>query len=103
MATLSLLLLLSALFSSVLSNVEKAIFTAPESTRLPRDYSIDNLYLISLSPEHSSVRTRLNATFPTEDFPYGTETWMLLEALSPGMRYEVRICWLATVCPAQDR
>lgn len=28
----------------------------------------------------------------------GTESWFLLEGLVPGQRYEVRVCWVATVC-----
>jgi len=80
------------------ANVEKTILVAPELTLLPQDASIDNLYLTSLNPDHLSIRTQVNASFPTESFPKGTETWLLLEDLAPGRRYEVRICWLATVC-----
>ena len=88
------LALLSA--SVTLANVEKTIFIAPPALSLPDDSSIDNLYLISLSHNHPSVRTKINATFPNDDHPKGKETWMLLEGLLPGSRYEVRICWLAT-------
>ena len=89
----SLLLLLTPV---CLANVEKTIFLAPPGQSLPNDASIDNLYHISLSDQHPSVRTKINASFPTDDHLKGTETWMLLEDLSPGSRYEVRICWLAT-------
>lgn len=87
-----------ALTSLAKANVEKTIFLAPAPLTMPNDASIDNLYLIPLSPNHSSVRTRLNASFPSKSHPQGTETWMLLDGLLPGSRYEVRICWLATVC-----
>jgi hypothetical protein len=53
--------------------------------------------LIPISPLHPTVRTRLNASFPTNTASKGTATWVLLDGLSPGARYEVRICWLATV------
>lgn len=88
---------LIALLHGATANVEKSIFIAPAALSTPEDASIDNLYLIPLTPLHSTARTRLNATFPTELDPRGTVTWMLLDGLEPGTRYEVRICWLATV------
>lgn len=86
------------LFSSVLANVEKAIFLAPPTTSVPQHHpNLDDLYLIPLSPpDHKSVRTHLNASFPTSDSPRGTVSWFLLDGLNAGQRYEVRICWLAT-------
>lgn len=86
------------LFSSVLANVEKAIFLAPPITGVPQHHpNLDDLYLIPLSPpSHKSVRTHLNASFPTSDFPRGTVSWFLLDGLNAGQRYELRICWLAT-------
>lgn len=77
------------------ANVEKTIFVAP-LRRLVPDASIDNLLLVPLNPQHTTARTWLNATFPTNESPTGTDTWILLEGLSPGTRYEVRVCWLAT-------
>lgn len=94
---LNSLWILPLLLVLVSANVEKVIFVAPEAQSLPQDASIDNLLLSSLSETTPSIRTYLNASFPTEDAPKGTETWMLLEELVPGRRYEVRICWLATV------
>lgn len=79
------------------ANVEKIVFLAPKSEARPQDASIDNLLLTSLSEANPSVRTRINASFPSPSHPQGEETWMLLEGLKPGRRYEVRICWLATV------
>jgi hypothetical protein len=85
-------LLLDAFVSA---NVEKTIFLAPSRQPVP-DASIDNLLLIPLNPRHTTARTWLNATFPNNETPRGTDTWMLLEGLSPGSRYELRVCWLAT-------
>lgn len=84
--------LLSCLVSA---NVEKTIFIAPLRQPVP-DASIDNLLLVSLNPQHTTARTWLSATFPTNETPKGTDTWMLLDGLSPGTRYELRVCWLAT-------
>ena len=79
----------------VFANVEKTVFVAPPRQTV-RDASIDNLLLVSLNPRYTTARTRLNATFPSIEAPKGTDTWMLLEGLFPEMRYEVRVCWLAT-------
>lgn len=92
---IQILLLLSC---HVLANVEKTIFLGPPAIAVPVAHpSLDDLSLIPLSPLHLSARTRLNASFPTDDGPRGTEHWLLLDGLSVGTRYEVRICWLATV------
>ncbi len=88
---------LALLCSIAYANVEKVIFVAPAAEPFPTDASIDNLLLATLSEGEPSIRTYLNASFPTESAPKGNETWMLLEGLAPGRRYEVRICWLATV------
>ena len=83
----------------VLANVEKTIFVAPPAISIPTAHpNLDDLSLIPLSPLHLSVRTQLNASFPTDNAANGSEHWLLLDGLSPGARYEVRICWLATVC-----
>ena len=93
-ATICFITLLCSLISA---NVEKVIFVAPPAEPFPADASIDNLLLATLTECEPSIRTHLNASFPAEDAPKGNETWMLLEGLTPGRRYEVRICWLATV------
>lgn len=86
------------LFISVcICNVEKTIFIAPTALITPNDVGIGNLLLTSINPTHRSIRTYLNASFPSDDEPKGTQTWALLEGLCPGQRYELRICWLATV------
>lgn len=90
------LFLLYTLAALAVANVEKVIFVAPEAQEFPSDASLDNLLLKRLTLAKPSIRTHLNASFPTDDHTKGTETWMLLEDLTPGQRYEVRICWLAT-------
>lgn len=92
-----LLLLLPFLILSARANVEKTIFRAPSVATIPAvDPSLDDLGLQRLSPANPALRTQLNASFPSEDSP-GTDSWYFLENLTPGQRYEVRICWLATV------
>jgi hypothetical protein len=94
----SLLSLLAVLLSFVSANVEKTIFLGPPAIVVPKQHpNLDDLCLIPLSPLHSTFRTRLNASFPTADTPKGEETWILVDGLTPGARYEARICWLATV------
>lgn len=79
------------------ANVEKTIFLAPQASTIPSEESdLDDLGLERLSPDAPVVRTQLNASFPTNDAPSGTESWFFLENLNPGQRYEVRVCWLAT-------
>lgn len=79
-------------------NVEKTIFVAPPPSTVPAEnIAIDDLGLDRLSPTEYTLRTHLNASFPTTDEPHGSESWFYLEDLNPGQRYEVRICWLATV------
>ena len=92
------LFFISTLWIFVEANVEKTIFIAPSSTPLPSETGLDDLGLERLSPLSPILRTQLNASFPTSDNPLGTESWYFLEDLNPGQRYEVRICYLATVC-----
>lgn len=90
---------LLAVFTAITrANVEKTIFLAPPAAAIPSgEPDIDDLGLERLSPENPVVRTRLNASFPTSEAPEGTDSWFFLENLKPGQRYEVRVCWLATV------
>ncbi|KAK5058556.1 hypothetical protein LTR84_010819 [Exophiala bonariae] len=80
----------------VTANVEKVIFTAPDAQPKIQDASLDNLFLTTLSESYPSVRTYINASFPTNTSTKGTESWFLLDGLVPHRRYEVRICWAAT-------
>ena len=91
---------LLALLTCVLANVEKTIFLGPEAISIPTAHpNLDDLSLVPLSPLHPSYITRLNASFPSSDAPKtkGSEHWFLLDGLFSGARYEVRICWFATV------
>ncbi|CRG86729.1 hypothetical protein PISL3812_03740 [Talaromyces islandicus] len=79
------------------ANVEKTIFVAPPREPVPAESpDFDDLGLERLSPEEFKLRVNLNASFPTQQLPHGTESWFFLEDLNPGQRYEVRVCWLAT-------
>jgi hypothetical protein len=83
------------------ANVEKTIFLAPAPAAVPSEEpDLDDLGLERLSPQRPVVRTRLNASFPSTGAPGGTDSWFFLENLNPGQRYEVRVCWLATVRPS---
>ena len=93
-------LLLATLPLCTQANVEKTIFRAPNPTTIPStDPVLDDLGLERLSPLDPVLRNALNASFPSETAPLGTESWFFLENLNPGQRYEVRICYLATVLP----
>lgn len=91
---------LSCTLLPALGNVEKTIFLAPPSVSIPLGRpNLEDLYLDVLSTPLSllSLRRQLPASFPTPANPGGNETWLLLEGLEEGRRYEVRICWMATV------
>lgn len=98
------MLLLRAVLYAVLgfgvfarANVEKVIFTAP--ARLPTTPELPpSLKLNILSRDQSTLRTHLSVAFPTSSAPAGLQSWYLLDSLVPDRRYEVRICWAATVC-----
>jgi hypothetical protein len=77
------------------ANVEKTIFIAPPPNPVPPAF--DDLGLERLSSLSPVIRTFLNASFPTQDAPQGAESWFLLQDLNSGQRYEVRVCWPATV------
>lgn len=88
------LLLCSAL---VAANTEKAIFLGPAPST--ETSVIGDLEIPQLAPsEHCTncraIRTRLATTFAGE----GAEHWVRIDGLDEGRRYEVRICWAATVC-----
>ncbi|KAL1848053.1 hypothetical protein Plec18167_008748 [Paecilomyces lecythidis] len=91
-------LALALLIPPSAANTEKTIFLAPQPLPIPslQDPITDDLGLERLSPEAPVLRTYLNASFPTEHAPSGSESWFFLEDLNPGQRYEVRVCWLAT-------
>lgn len=82
----------------VYGNVEKIIFSAPESLIIPQvQPNLDQLKLDTLTPSKSTLRRQLEAAFPTSTDPEGPATWYLLGSLVDKRRYEIRVCWLATV------
>ena len=82
----------------VLGNVEKTIFLGPAAVPASQQrQQLDLLRLDVLQPSRSMLRRQLKSTFPTRSDPKGTASWFLLEGLTEGQRYEVRVCWLATV------
>lgn len=83
---------------TAIANVEKTIFIAPSALTIPLDHpTFENLQLQTLSPENSTIRTQLRSEFPSDTYPRGPASWFLLSDLTEGQRYEVRICWPATV------
>jgi hypothetical protein len=92
------LFLLLIQITTVVSNTEKAIFVAPQSSQAPPGHpSLEDFKLETLSLQQLSLRTYIQPEFPTSSSPRGQESWFLLDGLNDGQRYEVRICWAATV------
>jgi hypothetical protein len=94
------LLVLAAVLTSVLANVEKTIFTAPALLPIPQQKpSLADLRLPVLTPDASEIRTNLSRVFPSKakDYASGAATWVLLDNLNPEQRYEFRVCWAAIV------
>lgn len=93
---LSCLLLLTAHAVFARGNAEKIIFTAPEAIKVPTTHpTIDDLNLEVLTPLRNVLQTQLRAEFPTEAQEYGVPTWLLVDNMQEGQRYEVRVCWAA--------
>jgi hypothetical protein len=85
---------------TVKANVEKTIFLAPAAVTLPDARpSLDSLRLHTLSHAQTILPSQLPVQFPSKAAPHGLESWYLLQQLEAGRRYEVRICWPATVSP----
>ncbi|KAK0674547.1 hypothetical protein QBC41DRAFT_369494 [Cercophora samala] len=103
MKLFTLLLTTFSLFLSPTSaNTEKTIFLGPEPVQLPpNDHSIFLILtklprLTPLPTNKSTLRTLIPISFPNASHPTGSESWYLLDNLTPHQRYEVRICWAAT-------
>lgn len=95
---LYILILLLLQCIAVAGNTEKAIFLGPSQLQVPVTHpTLEDLHLETLSPRHGFLRTNIQAAFPADTSRYGQSTWLLLRALREGQRYEVRICWAATV------
>ncbi|KAK3345217.1 hypothetical protein B0H65DRAFT_524928 [Neurospora tetraspora] len=106
-----LVLIISLLCSVVLANVEKTIFLGPSSSSHSEeniikddqqaqrwlDNKLHHIHTLTPTPnDRSSLRTRLKRVFPSADHPRGQDAWFLLDGLTEGQRYEVRVCWAAT-------
>ena len=92
MSVLASLLSLFALLVIAYANTEKVIFTAPDALNLPdAGPALHDLQLTSLTPAKTKVRASLPVSFEGED------SWYLLQGLHEGQRYELRVCWTASV------
>ncbi|KAM0474796.1 hypothetical protein ACHAPX_007317 [Trichoderma viride] len=97
-----LLLPFFSLLSPTHANTEKAIFTAPEPitlSNIPPALEGQNIPVLGPSTRWS-IRTNLTRVFPLSQEETGQEeqgypSWLLLDNLTPGQRYELRVCWSA--------
>jgi len=81
-----------------LANTEKIIFLGPEAVEIPNiSPGLGDLSLVTLSPSKPTFRARLPRAFPTPGEDQGLQSWFLLDGLERGQRYEIRVCWAATV------
>lgn len=104
-----LLLALATFTRHAAANADKIIFTGPEPVTYPlASPSLADLNLDILGPAANlSLRTSLARIFPEDDDPEaaaqgkprGRASWFILDDLSPGQRYELRVCWAAIVSP----
>ncbi len=95
---ITVLYLICHLLQFAAANVEKVIFLGPGAIQIPKKIpTLEDLQLHTLSPQNGIVRTEVRAEFPTNTSIWGETSWMLLSQLAEGQRYEVRICWAATV------
>ncbi|KAK1985179.1 hypothetical protein LZ30DRAFT_779256 [Colletotrichum cereale] len=79
------------------ANTEKVIFLGPDTVNVPTTPpAIEDLRLDVLTPDDWTKRLDLKSAFPSEESPSGTTTWLLLNELAQGQRYELRVCWAAT-------
>ena len=99
MSAIPWLVFLVALIITVNANTEKLIFLGPSAITIPNVHpGLDDLQLDTLSPTgQHTLETQLSVKFPTEAEPRGVQSWYLIEGLQEGRRYELRICWVATV------
>ncbi|PFH60828.1 hypothetical protein XA68_10289 [Ophiocordyceps unilateralis] len=95
---LLLLLLLVAAATSAFANVEKIIFPGPPTANIPSAKpSLADLALDTLTPQRSALRTNLSRVFAAAEglASRGQSSWLLLNDLAEGQRYELRVCWAA--------
>lgn len=76
----------------VLANTEKVIFIAPPAPLEPLE---SHRALETLSPSKPALRKiKIQLSFET-----ATREFFALESLDIGRKYEVRVCWPASVSP----
>ncbi|KAI6087436.1 hypothetical protein F4821DRAFT_259092 [Hypoxylon rubiginosum] len=79
------------LIAAACANTEKAIFLGPSTVNIPSTHpTLDDLHVDILTPSDSAIRTHLSAHFPNASLPHGKATWLILDELTEGQRYEVR-------------
>jgi hypothetical protein len=78
------------LSTCVLANTEKVIFVAPPAPLEPLESQRALETLSPSKPALRKVRVQLSFETPTEEF-------FALESLDIGRKYEVRVCWPASV------
>ncbi|KAI1329374.1 hypothetical protein F5Y16DRAFT_108421 [Xylariaceae sp. FL0255] len=92
-----LLGVLSLLVSTAQANTEKTIFLGPSPVNVLATYpALADLYLDVLTPDNFTIRTFIKSEFPQDESDHGRPSWLILNELNPGQRYEVRVCWAAT-------
>ncbi|PQK16448.1 hypothetical protein BB8028_0006g07680 [Beauveria bassiana] len=96
------LILLAAFARHVTANADKIIFTGPEPITYPlASPSLADLNLDVIGPASLSIRTSLSRIFHNDSDPelrgkpHGRASWFILDDLTPGQRYELRVCWAA--------
>jgi len=98
MILLVCLIIFAVILSPASANTEKTIFVAPDSINLgDARPSLLDLRLDTFGPANLALRAALPVVFPSESSPRGLNSWYLLQDLTQGQRYEVRVCWSATV------
>ncbi|KAH9898719.1 hypothetical protein F4778DRAFT_193347 [Xylariomycetidae sp. FL2044] len=95
---LHVLIMLPFLSTPARANTEKTIFLGPAPVNLPTTHpNLQDLHIDTLTPSRWAQRTHLASSFPAEaSHKYGSPTWLVLDELTEGQRYEVRVCWPAT-------
>lgn len=91
---------LASTASIVRANTEKVVFLAPDAAEISsRHDSLNDVRLEVLTPsaDSSSIRTILTPSLPTEEDLVGTASWFVLYNLTTAQRYELRVCWAASV------
>jgi hypothetical protein len=81
----------------VSANTEKTIFLAPQPLLASSDLA--NLCLPSVNQAQSTLYTQLALAAISEEqqIKRSGQSWYTLHGFNAGQRYEVRVCWAATV------